>query len=53
LISQNLGMTLARISWSVTTLVCVVAAILLLTASFYGYAIVTAVLSLAAAINLL
>jgi hypothetical protein len=46
-------MALARISWTVTTLACVIAAIMLLTASFYGYAIVTAVLALAAGINLL
>jgi hypothetical protein len=44
---------IARASWLVTTAVCVIAAILLLTASYYGYAIVTIVLALAAGINLL
>jgi hypothetical protein len=46
-------MTLARASWSITALVLAVVGLLLLIDGYLGYAIVTLVISLAAAINLL
>ncbi len=44
-------MGIARIVWLITAIVCLLGAIILLIADYSGYAIVTFVLALAAAIN--
>ncbi len=46
-------MTLARASWSITAAVLFVFGVVLLIEGYLGYAIVTLVISVAAAINLL
>jgi hypothetical protein len=43
---------LARIAWLVTVAVCLVAALILLLQSYYGYAGVTLAVAISAAINL-
>ncbi len=50
---ENGGVTLARASWSITAAVLFVLGAILLIEGYLGYAIVTLVISLAAAINLL
>ncbi|MBV9818256.1 MAG: hypothetical protein JOZ07_07920 [Solirubrobacterales bacterium] len=45
-------MNLRRIAWSVTVLVCVVTAAILLLEGYYGYAGVTFAVALSAAINI-
>jgi hypothetical protein len=50
---ENGGVTLARASWSITAAVLFVLGAVLLIEGYVGYAIVTLVISLAAAINLL
>jgi hypothetical protein len=50
--SENEGMTLARASWSCTALVLFVFGVIVLVEGYIGYAIVTLVISAAAAINL-
>lgn len=45
-------MTLDRISWAVTTAVCLIAAVLLLLSDYIGYAGVLLAVGLSAAINL-
>ena len=50
---EKRGMTLARASWSITGLVFFITGVILLIEGYIGYAIVTLVIGLAAAINLL
>jgi hypothetical protein len=50
---ENGGVTLARASWSITAAVLFVFGVVLLIEGYLGYAIVTLVISVAAAINLL
>jgi hypothetical protein len=47
------AMTLARACWSLTAVVLAVVGLILLIDDYLGYAIVTLVIALAAAINLL
>jgi hypothetical protein len=46
------AVTLARISWLVTVLICVVAALISLISGYQGYAAVLLVVGASAAINL-
>jgi hypothetical protein len=50
---QNGGMTLARACWSLTAFALFVFGVIVLIDGYIGYAIVTLVISAAAAINLL
>jgi hypothetical protein len=47
------GVSLARVTWSVTTLVFVIAGAVLLAQAYYGYAVVTLVVAASAAVNLI
>jgi hypothetical protein len=47
------GVTIGRIAWLVTVLVCVVAGVALLLSGYQGYGAVVLVVGVAAAINLL
>ena len=46
-------MTIGRISWIVTVLVCLVAGLVLLLSGYQGYAAIVVVVGASAAINLL
>ncbi len=50
---ENGSMTLARAAWSLTAAALFVFGVIVLVEGYVGYAIVTLVISLAAAINLL
>jgi hypothetical protein len=50
---ENGGVTLARTCWSITAAVLFVLGVIVLVEGYIGYAIVTLVISFAAAINLL
>jgi membrane protein YdbS with pleckstrin-like domain len=49
---QDGQVKLARLSWAVTALVCLLTAVILALNGYYGYAFVTFAVSVAAAINL-
>jgi len=46
------GVQLSRIAWTVTVVICVVAALLLLLSGYQGYAAVLLAVGVSAAINL-
>jgi hypothetical protein len=46
------GVTLARISWLVTALICLLSAVISLLAGYQGYAAVLLIVGASAAINL-
>lgn len=50
--SENGGVTLARIAWLLTTLGCLVAALVALADGYRGYAAVAFAVAVSAAINL-
>jgi len=50
---ENSGVTLARFAWLVTTLICLVAALVALADGYHGYALVGFAVSISAGINLL
>lgn len=52
-IGKNAGMSITRVAWSVTVLVALVTALLLLLAGYTGYAGLGVAVALSAAINLL
>jgi hypothetical protein len=43
---------LSRIAWLATVIACLITALLLLISGYYGYAVITLAVALAAAINL-
>lgn len=49
---ENTTMDLARIAWLLTVSACLIAALVLVLDSYYGYAAVTFAVAAAAAINL-
>jgi hypothetical protein len=49
---QDGQVRLARLAWGMTALVCLVTAVILALEGYTGYAVVTAAVSVAAAINL-
>jgi len=49
---QDGQVRLARLAWSVTALICLLTAVILGLNGYYGYAIVTFAVALAAAINI-
>lgn len=51
-VGQNSGVSLARLSWLIVTLVCLIAAVILLVEDYTGYFGVLLAVAAAAAINL-
>jgi hypothetical protein len=49
---QDGQVRLARLAWSVTAIVCLLTAVILALEGYYGYAVVTFAVCIAAAINL-
>jgi hypothetical protein len=50
---EDAAVTIGRIAWTVTVLVCLIACLALLLSGYQGYAAVVLVVGLSAAINLL